>query len=1368
MLSNRRHTEISGSIRQRSLLSNGWVRGAYNINGVGGRTRESATPTVSGTNEAFQVFIHSVVSTQNAITLTLSDVFVYGQTLSGATDNEYKLRATSLTHADLGEPEDVQEVDFYFINVDPLRTTVTISGLQYPGTVYQIDLYAQLTQPNGIEDGFDIIFSDWASDIVRYPTYAADTLSATMVTDDRTSWQLSMELTNVQINGLSTELDSFDTYVVRATPRNVEISENVITLTVTEYTSPIFLIEDLLPNMDYQIDIQLSRTGSTFANGGWVNNVASFGYPPEITSTLPILSSYNVVMNMETTITDYLPEADGSVTNSTTPRINIRFTSLTDGLPSSAGGGIEYIEIEGRPVYRQPNPIYDPTGVSAERIIKRFDTNLVSDRTYEIYYAAIKPSLAYNYYVNIKRRNHPAIPLNTLSPVNATPIGFKHSIKANSTNSYHHIKDGEMTATTTFTDIRNLMQGDATYRVVGKWFDPAGGPTNDGPWGTHTFYTTTAGDGLNTFTHIDTISDVPDGTTYYYYYELHVRTFDGAYFIYLSNTFDERHLHEHTARYTTQIVTSGLNNCVDWGDGYVPPKWISTVYGQPFVQFTVYPVCDLTTRLQIPQQTNIVESHVILTDTAASYPMPVQTHIQQISANLFNGLTTSTKDTTAYTFEIRLYRGTTFTIKTALYYRMQDGSLQTIQPITDSGQTASTSYEIAGQTLPTNADRPYFTMILEEQAGTLSYEVPAGQSDILRLQYNTDSASPEGSRYAETVFNSSDGLESLPDTIKTNIIQQPDPKTWPRMVPTLNTNFDVVLDFRITANLPTAANSNVPLFSIGTKSTEGLPLGGWNIGIYYQGIQEYYKIQTRFNAMLYDSHPLDPGVGATGVKPMITHVKTFDNPLNTILDTGDELWHVTEPTRYRMEWKYRYFEEATPGPSGEINAGSVVRLYVNGQYIPPNAGTPISRSLGYLKEHFQRPMIIDPSSNLQAAYHWGGVHIYEMSINRATPELTFDHINSIPTFEIVSGSVTDTSYVVKLTGNILCDGPLWAGSSDTLDTSYNAWIEDLENDVGAAYPVRLFQSNPTSFTPNQVNSGTVNVTIRVTGKTMSATEYRYRNFRLLFRPVSWAPGASSVTEPGSTAYAGDFAIRHYFPKPPAPVFTVARPYPFFYMNGNIATYLTQSPSPAYPYANDATKSYNTWISATWEEYGDGRYTIDSASGNVFYAYPLINQYQQNGQNGYPSAADNIEGLRFSYHTPIGGDGATSNATIDYIFTLPLAIKMNRVTWVSRYNDIREDVIDYPDRGWIYGVKPDDTQILIGSMSMPSFSFATRYSDGYYYKSTAALGNRDAVDIHCTSDDTFTRFRIKWHSYIDNVSRRLDTKYIIVYGSERMN
>lgn len=1362
MLSNRRHTEISGSIRQRSVLSNGWVRGAYNINGVGGRTRESATPTVSGITEVVRVFIDSVVSTQNTITLVLSDVLVYGQSLSGADNNEYKLRATSLTHADLGESEDVHEVDFNFINVDPTRTTVTISGLRYPGTVYQIDIYAKLTRPTGFEDGFDIVFSDWEYNIVRYSTYAADTLSAVMVTDDRTSWQLSMELTDVQINGLSTALDSFDTYVVRATPRNVEISENVIILTVNAYTSPIFLLEDLLPNTDYQIDIQLSRTGSTFANGGWVNNVAV----TQNTSTLPILSSYNVVMNMETTITDYLPEADGSVTNSTTPRISIQFTSLTDGLSSSAGGGIEYIEIEGRPVYLQPNPIYDPTGVSAERIIKRFDTNLVPDRTYEIYYAAIKPSLAYDYYVNIKRRNHPAIPSNTLSPVNAPSIKFKNSIKANSTNSYHHIKDGEMTATTTFTDIRNLMQGDATYRVVGKWFDPAGGPANDGPWGTPTFYTTTAGDGLNTFTHVDTISDVPDGTTYYYYYELHVRTFDGAYLINLANTFDERHLHEHTAGYTTQIVTSGLNNSVDWGNAFATPVWIVQVIGQALVQFTVYPVCDLTTRIQIPQQTDIVESHVIITDTivgtVANPAMPVQTHIQQISANLFNGLTTRTKDTTAYTFEIQLYAGRTFTIKTALYYRMQNGSLQTIQPITDSVHIASTNL-LMGQFSPSNALlRQYFTMVSEEQAGTLSYEVPAGQSDILRLQYNSVSESPEGSNYAETVFNSFDGVESLPDTIKTNIIQRPDPQTWPRMVPTLNTNFDVVLDFRITSQVPVVANYNVPLFSIGTESTAGLPLGGWNIGIYHQGIEEQYKIQTRFNAMLYDSHPIDAGVGTTGVKPMITHAQTFDQ--NTIFNTGDTLWHATEPTRYRMEWKYRYFEEDTPGSSGELNAASVVRLYVNGQYIPPNAGTPISRSLGYLKEHFQRPMIIDPSSNLQAAYHWGGVHIYEMSVNRATPELTFDHINSIPTFEIVSGSVTATGYVLKLTGNILCDGPLW-GTSDPLNTSYNAWVEDLENDVGAPFnlAVVLFQSNPTSFTPNEVNSGTANVTIQVTGKTMSATDFRYRNFRLLFRPASWAP---SGYNPTSTAYAGEFAIRHYFPKPPAPpepVFSAVRPYPNFYMDGNVAVYQTQNPSPAYPYANDATKNYNTWISsdAGW---GSGTYITQSISNNVSYIYPLLNQYQQLGQNGYPLLA--FEGARFSYHPAIGGNGETTNSTIDYIMTLPLAIKMDHVTWVSRYDNIIEGNIDYPDRGWVYGVKPDDTQILIGSMQIPSFSFATRYDDGYYYKS-AYLGNRDAINIACTSTELFTRFRIKWHSYFGNVSRRLDTKYIMVYGSEEL-
>ena len=83
-------------------------------------------------------------------------------------------------------------------------------------------------------------------------------------------------------------------------------------------------------------------------------------------------------------------------------------------------------------------------------------------------------------------------------------------------------------------------------------------------------------------------------------------------------------------------------------------------------------------------------------------------------------------------------------------------------------------------------------------------------------------------------------------------------------------------------------------------------------------------------------------------------------------------------------------------------------------------------------------------------------------------------------------------------------------------------------------------------------------------------------------------------------------------------------------------------------------------------------------------------------------------------------------------------------------------------GRIYSINPDDTETLIGELNIINFTFASRY-DNFYKNPT--LGNRDALDFNCTTDQLFNKFRIKMHSYIEGVSYRIDTKYMILYGQE---
>ena len=218
-----------------------------------------------------------------------------------------------------------------------------------------------------------------------------------------------------------------------------------------------------------------------------------------------------------------------------------------------------------------------------------------------------------------------------------------------------------------------------------------------------------------------------------------------------------------------------------------------------------------------------------------------------------------------------------------------------------------------------------------------------------------------------------------------------------------------------------------------------------------------------------------------------------------------------------------------------------------------------------------------------------------------------------------------------------------------------------------------------------------------------------------------------------------------------------RPYPPFSVNGQSIIYNIVDPIPLYPYPNDGSVYYQTF-GINGDSYGNGNYILDVESqNNVYYIYSFINQYQQIGLYNYTQ----IEGLKFSFCYPIAGDG-TINTTIDYIFTLPTAIKLNKITWVSRYENIRELIIDYPNMGRIYGINPDDTETLIGELNIINFTFASRY-DNFYKNPT--LGNRDALDFNCTTDQLFNKFRIKMHSYIEGVSYRIDTKYMILYGHE---
>ena len=219
-----------------------------------------------------------------------------------------------------------------------------------------------------------------------------------------------------------------------------------------------------------------------------------------------------------------------------------------------------------------------------------------------------------------------------------------------------------------------------------------------------------------------------------------------------------------------------------------------------------------------------------------------------------------------------------------------------------------------------------------------------------------------------------------------------------------------------------------------------------------------------------------------------------------------------------------------------------------------------------------------------------------------------------------------------------------------------------------------------------------------------------------------------------------------------------RPYPPFSVNGpQSIIYNIVDPIPLYPYLNDGSVYYQTF-GINGDSYGNGNYILDVESqNNVYYIYSFINQYQQIGLYNYTQ----IEGLKFSFCYPIAGDG-TINTTIDYIFTLPTAIKLNKITWVSRYENIRELYIDYPNIGRIFGINPDGTETLIGELNIINFTFASRYNN--FYKNTT-LGNRDRLDFNCTTDQLFNKFHIKMHSYIGGVSYRIDTKYIILYGQE---
>jgi hypothetical protein len=255
-----------------------------------------------------------------------------------------------------------------------------------------------------------------------------------------------------------------------------------------------------------------------------------------------------------------------------------------------------------------------------------------------------------------------------------------------------------------------------------------------------------------------------------------------------------------------------------------------------------------------------------------------------------------------------------------------------------------------------------------------------------------------------------------------------------------------------------------------------------------------------------------------------------------------------------------------------------------------------------------------------------------------------------------------------------------------------------------------------------------------------------------------------IKQVGETRTPGQFVLHNgTVPKPklqvvqPAPTI---RSYPPFSVNESNIEYDIDNPLPAYPYNDDASVYHQTF-SILGSSYGNGNYSmaVNNANNNLDHRYLFLNQYQKNGFHNYSQG----EGLKFSSCSRVLGDGST-NTTIDFIFTLPTAIKLNKITWVSRYGNISESVIDFPTMGRIYGIHSDGTETLVGELNISDFTFASRYDN--FYKNTE-FGNRDSLDINCSTDqfstgNFFNKFRIKMHSYIDYSSYRIDTKYIILY------
>lgn len=228
-------------------------------------------------------------------------------------------------------------------------------------------------------------------------------------------------------------------------------------------------------------------------------------------------------------------------------------------------------------------------------------------------------------------------------------------------------------------------------------------------------------------------------------------------------------------------------------------------------------------------------------------------------------------------------------------------------------------------------------------------------------------------------------------------------------------------------------------------------------------------------------------------------------------------------------------------------------------------------------------------------------------------------------------------------------------------------------------------------------------------------------------------------------------------------FSEVRRYPPNDPENSVVAYNIVNPSPLFSnYTNDETKSYQTFsISQNPDieefNYGNGEYTLDSQNQNVDHRYPLLNQYQTHGLHGF-TIPDNS---KFSSHNPpIPGDGS-SQTTVNYYFTLPVSIKLFKITWSSRYGALISGLDDFPTIGRVFGVLPDDTEQIIGERIIENFTYENRY-DHFYVNDEFG---KDSFDLMATSSQRFTKFRIQFHGFIDGVSHRIDTSHIIVYGQE---